>query len=121
MAKDHSFKDFVLDQLNDLRDVTARAMFGSYRLYRSGMFFGLISQQRLYFKTDETTRPHYIARGMNFFRPNAKQTLKSYYEAPAEIIEDAKQLTEWVQQAINIKPAAESWLMKLKKSIPSQV
>ncbi len=109
MAKDHSFKDFVLDQLNDLRDVTARAMFGGYGLYRSGVFFGLISQQRLYFKTDETTQPHYVARGMKFFQPHAKQALKSYYEVPAEIIEDAEQLTEWAQQAINVKQAQLAW------------
>ena len=31
-VKTDSFKDFVLDQLSDLRGVTCRAMFGGYGL-----------------------------------------------------------------------------------------
>ena len=37
---------------------------------------------------------------MKPFRPNAKQTLKSYYQVPVEIIEDADELREWVGKAI---------------------
>ena len=33
------FKEFVLDQLTDLRGMTCRAMFGGYGLYREGVFF----------------------------------------------------------------------------------
>ena len=32
--KEDSFKDFVLDQLSDLRGVTCRAMFGGYGVYQ---------------------------------------------------------------------------------------
>jgi len=40
-----------------------------------------------------------VARGMKPFRPNAKQTLTTYYEVPVEIIEDAERLTTWASQA----------------------
>ena len=33
-SRDESFKDFVLDQLQDLDGVDARRMFGGYGLYR---------------------------------------------------------------------------------------
>ena len=33
------------------------------------------------------------------FRPNAEQTLKSYYQVPAEIIEDTDELRQWAVQA----------------------
>lgn len=36
------FKDFVLDQLADLRGLRCRAMFGGYGLYRGNTFFGII-------------------------------------------------------------------------------
>ncbi|MFI5305011.1 MAG: TfoX/Sxy family protein, partial [Nitrospiria bacterium] len=49
----------------------------------------MLSKNRLYFKTDSTTVTLYIKNGMEPFQPNPKQTLKSYYEVPAEIIEDA--------------------------------
>jgi TfoX/Sxy family transcriptional regulator of competence genes len=38
--KDDSFKDFVLDQLQGLDDVSARGMFGGYGLYRDEPFSG---------------------------------------------------------------------------------
>lgn len=97
--KDDSFKDFVLDQLMELRGVTCRAMFGGYGLYQGESFFGIIRKGRLYFKTDDRTRPAYIAKGMKPFRPNAKQTLKTYYEVPVDIVEDQEQLMGWAEQA----------------------
>lgn len=98
-AKHDGFKDFVLDQLADLRGLTCRAMFGGYGLYRSGKFFGIIHKGRLYFKVTETTVARYKAQSMKPFRPNAKQTLKSFYEIPVDIIENEEQLTGWAEQS----------------------
>ena len=78
-STDESFKDFVLDQLQELDGVEARRMFGGYGLYQDEIFFGIIHKGRLYFKTDETTVAAYRRRKMKPFRPNPKQTLKSYY------------------------------------------
>ena len=74
-------------------------MFGGYGLYRKETFFGIIHRGRLYFKTDDRTRAGYVARSMKPFRPNVKQTLKSYYEVPVEVIEDAEQLVAWAIDA----------------------
>jgi DNA transformation protein len=99
-GSDDSFKGFVLDQLSGLRGVTCRAMFGGHGLYRGEIFFGILHKSRLYFKTDDRTRTAYRERGMKPFRPNAKQTLKSYYEVPIEIIEDQDQLVEWAERSV---------------------
>lgn len=101
-AKNNGFKDFILDQLADLRSVTARAMFGGYGLYHRAIFFGIIHKGRLYFKVTTVTVPRYKKRGMKPFRPNAKQTLKSFYEVPVEVIEDAEALTEWASLSVDI-------------------
>ena len=97
--KQDGFKDFILDQLSGLRGVTARAMFGGYGLYRNGTFFGIIHKGRLYFKVSPKTITFYKQHGMKPFRPNVKQTLKTYYEVPVEVMEDAARLTVWGQQA----------------------
>lgn len=97
---DVSFKDFVLDQLHHLDDLECRSMFGGYGLYAAGVFFGILSVGRLYFKTDATTRATYIDKGMGPFRPNPKQTLKNYYEVPVDILEDHQQLALWARQAV---------------------
>jgi DNA transformation protein len=97
--KNGGFKDFVLDQLDGLRGVNCRAMFGGYGLYRGEAFFGIVHKGRLYFKTDETSRTAYRERGMKPFRPNRKQTLKTYYEVPVDVVEDAGLLVAWAAQA----------------------
>lgn len=99
-GKHDGFRDFVLDQLADLRGVTARAMFGGYGLYRHHSFFGIIHKGRLYFKVTALTLPCYQAQGMKPFRPNTKQTLKSFYEVPIEIVENAEALTQWATDAV---------------------
>ena len=97
--RNEGFKDFVLDQLRGLPGLTCRAMFGGYGVYQGDVFFGIIHRGRLFFKTHDRTRPAYVKKGMKPFRPNAKQTLKTYYEVPVDIIEDHEQLTGWAEQS----------------------
>lgn len=99
-TKDESFKDFVLDQLQDLDGVEARRMFGGFGLYRDETFFAIVHQGRLYFKIDDATVDEYRKRKMKPFQPNAKQTIKSYYQVPAEIIEDCDLLRGWAIKAL---------------------
>lgn len=100
--KHDGFKDYVLDQLADLRGITCRAMFGGHGLYQRKTFFGIIHKGRLYFKTNATTSPRYRERKMKPFSPNAKQTLKTYYEVPVDVLEDAGELTIWARQASDL-------------------
>lgn len=100
MATKHDgFKDFVLDQLADLRGLTCRAMFGGYGLRYREAFFGIIHKGRLYFKITPETAGSYRALGAKPFRVTSKMTLKTYYEVPADILEDAARLAEWAETA----------------------
>lgn len=100
MPTEHDgFKDFVLDQLTDLSGLTCRAMFGGYGLYQHTTFFGIIHKGRLYFKVTPAIAPRYKEHGMKPFRPNAKQTLTSFYEVPVDVLEDAEQLVAWAQKS----------------------
>ena len=101
--RDDSFKDYVLDQLQTLGTVRARAMFGGHGLYRGQAFFGILHQGRLYFRTDDHTRPDYCARGMQPFQPNARQTLASYYEVPADVLDDPDLLAVWARAALSVQ------------------
>ena len=100
MATKHDgFKDFVLDQLADLRGLTCRAMFGGYGLRYRDTFFGIIHKGRLYFKVTPETVKSYRALGTKPFRASKTVTLKTYYEVPADILEDAALLAEWAETA----------------------
>ncbi len=75
-------------------------MFGGYGLYGGSVFFGIISKGRLYFKTDAKSRRSYAELGMKPFRPNSRQTLKTYYEVPVEILEDRDRLASWANRSV---------------------
>ena len=95
-----SFVTFVIDQLAELGDVRYRAMFGGFGLYCGPAFFGIVYDERLYFKTDERSAADYVARGMAPFQPNDRQTLRNYYEVPSEIVDDRDQLLRWAGEAL---------------------
>jgi DNA transformation protein len=98
--KDESFVEFIEDQLRSFRDLTIKRMFGGCGLYRGTVFFGIIANGRLYFKVNDKTKQEYIDRGMGPFQPTSKQTLKTYYEVPVDVLEDDGELTTWAKAAI---------------------
>ena len=95
--KRDSFRDFVAEQLGE--DVEIRPMFGGYGLYRNEVFFGIVFKSRLYFRTGPLTRKDYVARGMKPFKPNARMTSKTYFEVPADVLEDRETLRGWADKA----------------------
>jgi len=100
-SKKHEFKEFILDQLRLLDGVESKQMFGGFGLYCNGIFFGIIADSGVYFKTDAATGDAYKDKGMNPFKPSAKQTLKNYYEVPPEILEDEEQLADWALMSLH--------------------
>ncbi len=104
--ENESFKEFILDQLVGLGNLMSRSMFGGHGLYQGRTFFGIISKGRLFFKTNKQTQTRYAEYGMKPFQPNPKQTLKNYYEVPAEVLEDSDQLVWWANEAIRSGPAS---------------
>jgi DNA transformation protein len=95
----NEFKEYVLDQLCLLSAVECKHMFGGFGLYSHGIFFGIIANGCVYFKTDKSTVDGYKEKGMGPFKPSAKQTLKNYYEVPADILEDEEELAKWARKA----------------------
>lgn len=61
----------------------------------------IIFEGRLYFRTSDKTRGDYEERGMKPFKPNDRQTLRSYYEVPEDLLDDAEALAAWAQKALS--------------------
>lgn len=106
MPVSEGFRAFVLDQLEGLAEVRARAMFGGVGLYAGERFFGIIAADTLYFKVDDTNRPDYEAAGMSAFRPypDRLETM-AYYQVPAGVLEDADELVTWARRACRVAAA----------------
>ena len=104
MPVSSSIRTFVLDQLTRVVPrVRARSMFGGVGIYAGDLFFGLIADDTLYFKVDESNRPDFEARGMGPFRPyGADGEVMQYYEVPDDLLEDPEALRPWAEKAIAV-------------------
>ncbi len=100
-----SFAELVLDQLRGLPSVTWRRMFGGWGFYSGGLFFGVVFDDRLYFKTDEAGREAYRQRGSGPFTYEGG-ALHSLWEVPADVLEDADELAQWATRAVAAARAA---------------
>ena len=58
MATTKDYKDFVLEQLNLLDNITCKAMMGEYLLYYNGLLFGGIYDDRLLVKMVDSNKKY---------------------------------------------------------------
>ncbi len=102
MPVTNDYLQWVLEQLSGAGRISTRRMFGAVGLYRDGVFFAILSGDVLYFKVGHATRPDYESRGAAQFRPyrDKPHLSMSYYEVPADILEDAEECILWVQRAV---------------------
>lgn len=104
MAVSDDYLEYILDQFSAWGDVTSRKMFGGAGLYREGKMFGLVADNVLYLKVDDTNRDRFVAAGSAPFKPYPdKPAMKSYYEIPPEILEDSDKLIEWARVSLAIQ------------------
>lgn len=102
------YLQYVLEQLARLPRVTSRRMFGGVGLYSDGVFFGLIANDTVYFKVDDSTRERYVSRGCEPFRPykDRPEVSMSYFQVPAGVLEDADELVPWARDAVRAAAAS---------------
>lgn len=58
MATTKSYKEYVLEQLSILEDITCRPMMGEYLLYYKGLLFGGIYDDRLLVKKTDSNKKY---------------------------------------------------------------
>jgi DNA transformation protein len=100
-ARQDAFVTHVLDQLDAVGPVSARAMFGGFGLYLRGVMFALIAEETLYFKTDAVNRAAFEEAGMGpfVFESKGRTVATSYHQAPPDTLEDAESLAELARDA----------------------
>ena len=100
------FVDYVVhDLLAEVEGVRAKAMFGGYGVYKGDIFFAIIVDDELYYKTDASTRKDYERCGSEPFtysRKGKKAVTMSYWKLPAEILDDRRAFSEWTERALRV-------------------
>ena len=101
-ARAKVFRDEVVNQLNRVAPVSARAMFGGYGLYCEGVMFALIADEALYFKVDAGNQERFADAGMGpfIYDRNGKTATMSYHQLPTAVYDDLGLLHDWVEASI---------------------
>jgi DNA transformation protein and related proteins len=101
------FLTYVADQLAPWGEISIRKMFGGAGLYRDETMFGLVADDTLYFKVDDTNRADTERAGRGPFKPHPdKPTVMSYYEVPPDVLESPTTLAQWAETSSRIKSRA---------------
>jgi len=100
-TRHNDFVEYICDWLAPLGDVRPRAMFGGHGIYVDDVFCAIVAYDTLYFKVDDGNRLDYEALGYRPFKPFAdKDMVMSYYEVPAEVIDDRDAIVQWARKAL---------------------
>ncbi len=101
MPRRSEFVEFVIEHMACIGKPRARAMFGGYGIYLDGCMFAIVVDDRLYLKTDPTTRAEFAAKGLSPFTyvARGKTVALQYFEAPPEVFEEPEVMYHWAQKA----------------------
>jgi len=116
-----SLREWLLEVLGALPELSIRRMFGGAGIYSGEKMFGVLHQQRVYLKTDEHTRPSFEKLGSEALRVRSGNVLTSYYELPAEVLDDEQEFVSWARQAIDVAARQPERPRKRKHVDPEQI
>jgi DNA transformation protein len=110
MAVQPQYLEYILEQLSGLGALRPNRMFGGIGLYADGLFFGLIDDDTLFFKTDDTNIAAYRERNMPRFMPFPEKNnlALGYHQVPADVIEDAEMLVAWARHSVAVALASKA-------------
>ena len=70
MSSSKQFKDYILEQLKNLNNITCRPMMGEFLLYLNGTLFGGIYDDRLLIKITDSNKSYNLSTTLPY--PKAK-------------------------------------------------
>ena len=117
MAVSEGYLSWVVEQLCRVTTVTSRRMFGGVGLYADGVFFGVLDDNTVYFRTGPGNLAAYTERGLPPFQPPGFSPMK-YHQVPGDVLESMELLGVWVRAAVAEAVASKKIVRKpaVKKS-----
>jgi DNA transformation protein len=122
LKKQNSFLSYVLELVSPHGPIRARAMFGGYGIYWDKVIFAIIAYDQLYFRIDEITRAEYESYGSELFvyEGKTKTVTMPYATLPIDILENPKELPEWIKRAYQVSLRHKKNPTKKKKTSSSR-
>jgi TfoX/Sxy family transcriptional regulator of competence genes len=93
MASDVKFVDFVVEQIKNAGEITAKKMFGEYGIYSDEKIVGLICDNKLFIKPTNSGRK---------FIGNVVEEPPYQGAKPSFLIEDKIEDSEWLSELVRL-------------------
>lgn len=96
--------------------IQIRKMFGGYGVYHDGLMFALVADETLYLKADAENAMFFEEQGLAQFayQREGKMAKMSYYQVPAEFMEDREQADLWARRSYDAALRAQRKKRKSK-------
>lgn len=95
-------RSHLLDLFEQFGPIRIRRMFGSDGIFTGEVMIGFADDDVIYLKTDEATRPAFLAEGCKPFvykKHSGEEIVMSYYRIPDRLYDDPEELAEWARRA----------------------
>jgi DNA transformation protein and related proteins len=103
MVASDSFAEFLRERLAPLGRVTMRRMFGKTGVFCSGLMFGMVTNDTLYFRVDEHNRAVFkeaeSVPPLNYEKKGCTIDL-SIWRAPDRLLDEPDELVIWARAAL---------------------
>ncbi|MFK5977641.1 MAG: TfoX/Sxy family protein [Rhizobiaceae bacterium] len=118
MAIDGGFKEYLTELFEPVGSVTFKNMFGGTGIFRHGLMFGLVMDDRVALKVDGETEQNFLDEGMEQWTYSREGDTKEgergtrkrsfgYWYMPERLMEDAEELREWALKAFDVAVRAD--------------
>ena len=116
------FVEHCVELLAPLGAVRVKRMFGGWGLYVDELFIALIAAERLYLKTDASSREAFAAAGCTPFvySSDGESVSLGYWSAPDDALESPAQMAPWARRALQAAVAARAAKLSKPRRAPSQ-
>ncbi len=95
------YVEYLKEVFRAFGSIQPRRMFGGYGIFYKGLMFGLVADDSLYLKVDETIASFFTDRELEQFsyEKQGKAFKMSYFMAPEEIFDDPEEAKIWADRS----------------------
>ncbi len=114
------FVEYLTEVFVDFGPIQTRKMFGGYGIYHQGVMFGLVADDTLYLKVDDTIKPYFEAKSLCPFEYDKgdKVVKMSYHVAPDDILDDPQEAAIWAQRSFDVAARLKISTIRTRRHIP---
>jgi len=100
-AEEKEFVAYVVELMQSIGPVRAKAMFGGHGIFLEDLMFALVADSVLFLKVDKQTENNFKVKELEAFTymKNGKEFNMSYFQAPEEVLEEGEEMSYWANMA----------------------